>query len=106
MLGECYRTGAGTKRDGALALSWYLKAARNGSSAAQLMAASIYYTGEGWRRELPKAMVWAELARLNGEAQAVGLAVQISRDLNDAQKALAVEKAKLCRDSKYQDCPE
>jgi hypothetical protein len=106
MLGECYRTGAGTKRDGALALSWYLKAARNGSSAAQLMAASIYYTGEGWRRELPKAMVWAELARLNGEAQAVGLAVQISRDLNDAQKALAVEKARLCRDSKYQDCPE
>jgi TPR repeat protein len=106
MLGECYRTGAGTKRDGALALSWYLKAARNGSSAAQLMAASIYYTGEGWRRELPKAMVWAELARLNGEAQAVGLTVQISRDLNDAQKALAVEKARLCRDSKYQDCPE
>jgi hypothetical protein len=36
----------------------------------------------------------------------VALAVQISRDLNDAQKSLALEKAKLCRDSKYQDCPE
>jgi TPR repeat protein len=106
MLGECYRSGLGVKRDGATALSWYLKAARDGHAGAQLMAASIYYTGEGWRREVPKAMIWAELARLNGETQAVALLAKITRDLTEAQKAFAIEQAKLCRDSGYRDCAE
>jgi TPR repeat protein len=106
MLGESCRSGLGVKKDGAVALSWYLKAARKGHPAAQLMAASLYLSGEGWRKEPAKAIVWAEIARVNGEPQAMALLDKASKGLRQEKKSEAMELAALCLLSAYQDCPE
>ncbi len=107
MLGEYYRAGlGGLQRDGALALSWFLRAARKGHPGAQLMAASIYFSGEGWRAEPLKAMVWAELARQNGEAQADQLAGRAGKALRATQLQEAIQQAGICLRTGYRDCPE
>ena len=107
MLGEYYRSGlGGLSRDGALALSWFLRAARRGHPGAQLMAASIYQTGEGWRSEPQKAAVWAELARLNGEGQAGPLVNKVGKGLRAEQLQEAIQQASLCLKTGYRDCPE
>ena len=106
MLGESYRSALGVKKDGALALSWYMKAARKGHPAAQLMAASVYLSGEGWRKEPAKAVVWAEIARLNGEPQAKVLLDKAGKGLGQEKKSEALELAAVCLRTAYQDCPE
>ena len=107
MVGEYHRAGlGGLSRDGALALSWFLRAARKGHSGAQLMAAAIYLTGEGWRSEPQKALVWAELARLNGEGQAVPLVGKAGKTLRGAELQEAIQQASLCLRTGYRDCPE
>jgi len=107
MVGEYHRAGlGGLPKDGALALSWFLRAARKGHSAAQLMAASIYFSGEGWRAEPQKALIWAELARINGEAQAVQLAGRAGKSLPADQLQGANQQANLCLKTSYKDCPE
>ena len=106
MLGESYRSGLSVKKDGAVALSWYLEAARKGHAGAQLMAASVYLSGEGWRKEPAKAVVWAEIARVNGEPQATALLDKAAKGLGQEKKSEAMELAALCLRSAYQDCPE
>lgn len=107
MMGEYLRAGlGGLSKDGALALSWFLRAARKGHAGAQLMAASIYLSGEGWRSEPQKALVWAELARQNGEGQASQLAGRAVKRLRPEQLQEATQQASLCLRSGYRDCPE
>ncbi len=107
MLGEYHRAGlGGLSRDGALALSWFLRAARKGHPGAQLMAASIYYSGEGWRSEPQKALIWAELARMNGESQASVLAGRAGKGMRADQLQDAMQQASLCLKTGYRDCPE
>ncbi len=107
MVGEYHRAGLGGQgRDGALALSWFLRAARKGHSGAQLMAASIYFSGEGWRAEPQKALIWAELARINGEAQAAQVATRAGKGMRAEQLQGAMQQADLCLKTSYKDCPE
>lgn len=107
MLGEYHRTGlGGVPRDGALALSWFLRAARKGHPGAQLMAASIYFSGEGWRAEPQKALIWAELARINGEAQAAQLTGRAGKGMRADLQQEALQLANLCLKTSYKDCPE
>lgn len=107
MVGEYHRAGlGGQERDGALALSWFLRAARKGHPGAQLMAASIYFSGEGWRTEPQKALIWAELARINGEAQAAQITVRAGKGLRAEQLKGAMQQADLCLKTSYKDCPE
>ena len=107
MLGTYYRGGlGGLDKDGALALSWFLRAARHGHSGAQLIAASIYLSGEGWRSEPQKALVWAEMARQNGETQAAALATMAAKVLRAEQLQDAAQQASTCLRSSYRECPE
>ncbi len=107
MVGEYHRAGLGGQgRDGALALSWFLRAARKGHPGAQLMAASIYFSGEGWRAEPQKALIWAELARMNGEPQAGQIATRAGKGMAAGQLQVAIQQADLCLKTGYKDCPE
>lgn len=107
MIGEYHRRGlGGLSRDGAVALSWFLRAARKGHAGAQLMAASIYFSGEGWRTEPQKALIWAELARINGEAQAVQLTGRAGKGMSAGQLQGVMQQANLCLKTHYRDCPE
>ena len=106
MMGEYKREGWAGKKDAAVALSWYLKAAKKGNAAAQLMASSLYLSGEGWRKEPQKAAVWAELARVNGERQAHLVLAQAGKKIpaKDVEEALFL--AGNCLNSGYKSCPE
>ena len=107
MLGEYYRTGlGGLKKDGAVALAWFLRASRKGHSAAQLMAASIYLSGEGWRSEPRKALIWGELARVNGETQANAIVSRAGKGLSAEQLQESMQQASVCLQTEYRDCPE
>jgi TPR repeat protein len=107
MVGEYHRTGmGGLKKDGAVALAWFLRASRKGHSGAQLMAASIYLSGEGWRSEPRKALVWGELARINGETQAQAIVSRAGKGLGAELLQEAMQQASVCLQTDYRDCPE
>jgi TPR repeat protein len=107
MLGEYYRSGlGGLKKDGAVALAWFLRASRKGHSGAQLMASSIYLSGEGWRSEPRKALIWGELARGNGETQANAIVTRAGKGLTAEQLQGAMHEAAVCLQTDYRDCPE
>jgi len=107
MLGEYYRSGlGGLKKDGAVALAWFLRASRKGHSGAQLMASSIYLSGEGWRSEPRKALIWGELARGNGETQASAIVTRAGKGLTAEQLQEAMREAAVCLQTDYRDCPE
>ena len=107
MLGEYYRSGlGGLKKDGAVALAWFLRASRKGHSGAQLMASSIYLSGEGWRTEPRKALIWGELARGNGETQANAIVTRASKGMSPEKLQEAMQEATVCLQTDYRDCPE
>lgn len=107
MIGEYHRTGmGGLKKDGAVALAWFLRASRKGHPGAQLMAASIYLSGEGWRSEPRKALIWGELARINGETQAIAIVSRAGKGLGAEQLQEAMQQASVCLKTDYRDCPE
>lgn len=65
-LGRMYRNGKGVTENDAKAVSWYLKAARQGLGFAQTDLGAAYYTGEGVVQDDASAFYWTQLAANQG----------------------------------------
>ena len=67
-VGYMYQTGYGVKRDMAMAVSWYVKAAENGYVRAQHLLGDIYFFGYGVEKDREKALRWFRAAALAGDS--------------------------------------
>src|SRR5690606_8956749 len=65
-----FDTGHGAKRNEALAVKWYLRAARLGYAPAQRNVAGMYGSGRGADLNHDTARHWFLLAAMQGDAQA------------------------------------
>ena len=70
-LGMMYRQGKGVPQDYMEALSWYLKAAEQGSMKAQFNLGEMYCKGTGVPQDLVQALKWFGLAAIAGHEEAV-----------------------------------
>ncbi|CAA6816874.1 MAG: Unknown protein [uncultured Thiotrichaceae bacterium] len=71
MYGAMFEDGAaGVKQDSAQALSWYLKAARQGYPKAQHNLALLYEDGKGVKQDYRQAATWYEKAAAAGFSEA------------------------------------
>lgn len=61
-LGTLHEYGDGVKQDDKLAMELYLKAARQGYAAAQLLLAEMYAAGKGTEQNMEEASFWMSLA--------------------------------------------
>ncbi|KAF9921101.1 hypothetical protein FBU30_008909 [Linnemannia zychae] len=69
-LGDIYMKGRGSfKQDYNMAMSWYTKAAEQGSSVAQRSISNLYRDGHGVQQNYLKAMTWFEKAAEQGNAE-------------------------------------
>jgi TPR repeat protein len=62
----------GTGKDYAQALSWYSKAAEQGSAQAESILGNMYFKGEGVQRDFAQALIWYQKAADQGDAVAQG----------------------------------
>ncbi|KAF9920321.1 hypothetical protein FBU30_009858 [Linnemannia zychae] len=70
-IGDIYMKGRGSfRQDYNIAMSWYTKAAEQGSSAAQRSIGHLYDYGYGVLQNFPKAMEWYKKAAEQGDATA------------------------------------
>ncbi|MDT8383516.1 MAG: tetratricopeptide repeat protein [Gammaproteobacteria bacterium] len=74
VLAGMYQQGQGVKKDVAMALRWWEKAALQGHALAQLSLGRLYAQGEdGVQRDTHQATFWLNLAAAQGEPGAVAL---------------------------------
>jgi TPR repeat protein len=89
VLAGMYQKGEGVKKDIAMALRWWEKAALQGHALAQLSLGRLYAAGEDVQRDTYQAAYWLDLAAAQGQKEAVAML----DDLNAAEKtnvALAI----------------
>ena len=70
VLGWCYLTGNGVRRDPALAAKWYVEAARQGSAEAMYELSLMARDGVGLPKDAHDAAGWMQQAAEHGDAQA------------------------------------
>ena len=73
VLAGMYQQGQGVKKDMAMALRWWEKAAMQGHAVAQLSLGRLYARGGDVQRDTNLAAYWLDLAAAQGEQDAVVL---------------------------------
>jgi TPR repeat protein len=73
VLAGMYQQGQGVKKDVAMALRWWEKAALQGNVLAQLSLGRLYAQGEDVEHDSNQASFWLNLAAAQGEQDAVAL---------------------------------
>ena len=86
VLAGMYQQGQGVKKDVAMALRWWEKAALQGNVLAQLSLGRLYAQGEEVERDSNQATFWLNMAAAQGEQDAVALLneLQIKANTNIA----------------------
>lgn len=81
-LGAMHATGDGARRDDALAVRWYSRAAHRGDPESQYDLGFMLLLGEGATANRSEARRWLELAAENGHAGAAALLqdLEVRRD--------------------------
>ncbi|KAF9143801.1 hypothetical protein BG015_000298 [Linnemannia schmuckeri] len=69
-LGEMYKNGQGVEQDYAVAMAWYLKAARQGDANAQCNVAYLFEDGLGTQKNYTQAKEWYQKAADQGHVVA------------------------------------
>ena len=72
-LGAMHATGDGVRRDDALAVRWYSRAAHRGDRESQYDLGYMLLLGEGVAADRSEARRWLERAAANGHAGAAAL---------------------------------
>ncbi len=89
-LASMYEKAQGVRKDMALALRWYERAARQGQALAQLSLGRLYaYGDDGVPRDTRQATYWLDLAAAQGLAEAKTLLSEMD-DHDGARIALAM----------------
>jgi TPR repeat protein len=70
MVGYMYNKGIGTLMNKQLAVSWYIKSAKQGYSKAQILLGYMYLLGEDIKRDKKEAAYWIKKAYDNGYEEA------------------------------------
>lgn len=70
LLGSCYYDGAGVRRDPAMAVKWFRKAAGQDNADAQYWLGRCCYYGIGVEKDRPQALAWFHRAADQGHASA------------------------------------
>ena len=73
VLAGMYQQGQGVKKDVAMALRWWEKAALQGNVLAQLSLGRLYTQGEDVLHDSNQATFWLNMAAAQGEQEAVAL---------------------------------
>jgi len=73
VLADMYRQGQGVKKDMAMALRWWEKAALQGHVLAQLSLGRLYAQGDDVQRDSLQATFWLNMAAAQGAQDAVAL---------------------------------
>ena len=105
-LGGMYFLGRGILKDDLEAVRWFRRAAEQGTEVAQGFLGRMYASGEGVLRDLVLAHMWYNIAGANG------LDVEITFEATERLEAMmsradinrAMELARRCMESDYQDC--
>ena len=106
VLGGMYFLGRGILKDDLEAVRWFRRAAEQGNEVAQGFLGRMYTSGEGVLRDLVLAHMWYNIAGANG------LDVEIAFEATERLEAMmsradinrAMELARRCMESDYQDC--
>ncbi|MBP9144337.1 MAG: sel1 repeat family protein [Thermoanaerobaculia bacterium] len=72
-LGAMHATGEGARRDDALAIRWYFRAAHRGDPESQYDLGFMLLLGEGVAADRTEALLWLERAAAKGHASAAAL---------------------------------
>jgi hypothetical protein len=88
-LAGMYQQGQGVKKDMALALRWWEKAAMQGHALAQLSLGKLYAQGDDVQHDPHLAAYWLDLAAAQGEQDAVVLLSKL-KSREDTNIALAM----------------
>ena len=82
VLAGMYQQGQGVKKDLAIALRWWEKAALQGHVLAQLSLGQLYAKGDDVARDTYMAAFWLDMAAAQGEQDAVALLDELKSSAN------------------------
>ena len=82
VLAGMYQQGQGVKKDLAMALRWWEKAALQGHVLAQLSLGQLYAKGDVVARDTYMAAFWLDMAAAQGEQEAVALLDELKASAN------------------------
>src|SRR5262249_17939270 len=91
-LGTIYHEGRGVEQDYNVAAAWYLKAARQGHSGAQLWIGAAYHLGMGVEADRVESAYWLSLSVAQGNFLAQAYLQRVQRELTDAEKAAVASR--------------
>ena len=105
-LGVMYDTGGGVLKDKAEAVRWFRLAAEQGDAAAQGLLGHMYALGRGVRKDYVHAHMWLNIASANGakKARKVRDFLEDNHHMTRDEIRRAIELARACMTSDYQDC--
>ena len=86
-------------------MRWYRLAAEQGHADAQFNLGSMYFGGRGVLKDDVLAHMWWNIAGVNGDEDARESRDRLKRDMTRAEISRAIELARECMDSDYQNCP-
>ena len=82
VLAGMYQQGQGVKKDVAMALRWWEKAALQGHTMAQLSLGRLYAQGDDVQRDSNQATFWLNMAAAQGHQDAVVLLSELKMNAN------------------------
>ena len=103
-LGVMFQRGQGVKKNYNISLNWFKKSAEQGYTPAQVSLGYIYDQGMGAPVDKVSAFMWWEIASSIGDSDAKTLLQILSTEIDENDKVLALEKAKICFRNKYKEC--
>ena len=103
-LGSSYFNGWGIPQDYQEAARWSRLAAEQGNARAQSALGLMYDIGLGVLKDAVIAHMWLNIAGANGAEGSGELRDNLERDMTRAEISRAMELARTCMASNYQDC--
>ena len=108
-LGTMYDHGDGVIEADAEAARWYRMAAEQGHASAQFNLGLMYDNGLGVIEDDTLAHIWFNIASANGRVSVAGIGPEesranLEREMTSAQISRAIELARTCMASDYQNC--
>ena len=103
-LGFMYLHGLGVLEDSTEAGRWFRLAADQGLAESQYFLGNIYEIGRGVLADKISAHMWFNIASANGNEAARKDREKIERKMTPADISEAVNSARICMSSDYQNC--
>ena len=103
-LGVMFQKGLGVKKNYNTSFNWFRQSAEQGYTPAQVSLGYIYDQGMGVPVDKVSAFMWWEIASLNGDSDAKTLLQILTSEIDESDKVIALEKAKICFRNKYKEC--